>query len=84
MFTDVSQERTVYICKVKEYSILKMDAVRFSETLVNVYQTTWCHIRGDRALDSRLRENLKSHILILSEKEIQKTEGRERKEQDKK
>jgi hypothetical protein len=54
-----------------------MDAVRFSETLVNVYQTTWCHIRGG----IRLRENLKSRILILSEKEMQKNEGREMKEQ---
>jgi hypothetical protein len=58
MFTDVSQELTLYIYKVKEQSIMKMYAVRFSET--------GCHNPGDRVLDSRLRENQKFQILILS------------------
>jgi hypothetical protein len=38
-----------------------MDAVSFSETSVNIYQTTWCNIPEDSHFDTRRRENLKHH-----------------------
>jgi hypothetical protein len=29
-------------------SILKMEAAALSRTIVSVYETTWCHIAGDK------------------------------------
>jgi hypothetical protein len=42
-------------------SLLMMEAVRSFETLVIIYQTTWCNIPEDCHLHSLCHENLKSH-----------------------
>jgi hypothetical protein len=41
-----------------------MEAVRTSETLVNIYLTTRKYISEDSKLHTRRRENLKSHIVV--------------------
>jgi hypothetical protein len=56
MLTDVSYVRTAMIFA------LMMEAVRTSETLVNICLTTWQDIPEDSELHTRRRENLKSHI----------------------
>jgi hypothetical protein len=40
---------------------MMMEAVNSSETLVNIYQITWCNIPEDIHLHTSRRENLKSH-----------------------
>jgi hypothetical protein len=39
-----------------------MEAASTSETFVNFYQTTLCNNPEDSHLDTRRRENLKSHL----------------------
>jgi hypothetical protein len=43
---------------------LMMEAVRTSETSVNIYVTTWQYIPEDSKLLTRHRENLISHIMM--------------------
>jgi hypothetical protein len=57
MLTDVSEVGTASIIA------LMMEAVRTSETSVNIYLTTRQYIREDSELHTRRRENLKSHIV---------------------
>jgi hypothetical protein len=56
-FTDVSEvlAASIIIALMKE-------AEGISETLVNVYQTTWCNIPEDSHLHTRRRRNLKSQL----------------------
>jgi hypothetical protein len=60
MLTVVSEVRTASIMRAMIVS-LKMEAVRTSETSVNIYLTTWQYIPEDSELHTRRRENLKSH-----------------------
>lgn len=43
-----------------------MEAVYFSKTLVNFWQTTWCHIPGGIILCSHSHDNLKSLISYVT------------------
>jgi hypothetical protein len=43
-----------------------MEAIRTSETSVNIYLTTWQYIPEDSKLHTRRRQNLKSHGLNIS------------------
>jgi hypothetical protein len=47
-----------------DFSTLKMEAIRSSETSVHT-RTKWCHIPENGILHSHRRENLKSYILVL-------------------
>jgi hypothetical protein len=47
-------------------STLKMGAVGFSETLVLIDQTTWCHIPKDYNLHIHCYENLRCHMKCLT------------------
>jgi hypothetical protein len=62
MLTDVSEVRTASIIRAMSLIALMMEAVRTSETLVNIYLTTWQYIPEDSKLHTHRRENLKSHI----------------------
>jgi hypothetical protein len=44
---------------------LIMEAVSTSETLVNIYQTTWCNIPEDSHIHNHCRKNLKSHKITV-------------------
>jgi hypothetical protein len=57
VLTDVSEVRNASIIKV-----VMMEAVRISETLVNLNVSTLRYIPKDSKLHTRRRENLKSHI----------------------
>jgi hypothetical protein len=57
MSTDVSEVRAASIIIA-----LMMEAVRTSETLVDIQLITWQYIPKDSELHPRRRENLKSHI----------------------
>jgi hypothetical protein len=57
MLTDVSEVLTDSIIRAMT------EAVRTSETLVNIYLTTWQYIPEDSKLHTRSRENMKSHEL---------------------
>jgi hypothetical protein len=46
---------------VKRSIALMMEALSFSETSVNIYQTTRCNYPEDNHIHTRRRENLKSH-----------------------
>jgi hypothetical protein len=59
MSIDVSELRAASIIA------LIMEAVRISETSVDVYLTTWQHIAEYSELHTRRRENLKSHKVNL-------------------
>jgi hypothetical protein len=59
MLTDVSEVRTDSII-----TALMMEAVRISETSVNIYLTTRQYIPEDSKLHTRLRENLKSEMSV--------------------
>jgi hypothetical protein len=50
---------------------LMMEAVRTSETSVNIYLTTRRYIAEDSKLHTRRRDNLKSHILHFSSADTQ-------------
>jgi hypothetical protein len=45
---------------------LMMEAARTSETLVQLYQTTWCYNPEDSHLHTHRRENLKSYFIIYT------------------
>jgi hypothetical protein len=49
MFTDVTDQRTASMFRVEETN-LTMEAVRSSETSINIYQTTGRHISEDNGL----------------------------------
>ena len=51
------------LLRVKSSSILKMEAIRCSETSINFYQTTQCHIPDDGNLNSHCSEDPKSCLL---------------------
>jgi hypothetical protein len=61
MLTDVSEVCTASIIII---IVIMMEAVRTSETSVNVKLTTWHYIPEDFKFHTRHRENLKSHILV--------------------
>jgi hypothetical protein len=65
--TDVSEELTTSIIWAMNDSpcliTLLIEAVRFSEMLVNIYQTVRSDIPEDSHLHTRRCENLKSHQL---------------------
>jgi hypothetical protein len=44
---------------------LRMEAISFSGTLENIYQTTWCHFPEGSTVHTHCLENLKSHIRIV-------------------
>jgi hypothetical protein len=45
-------EPAVFIFRVEEYSsALKMEAAGFSEKIVSLYETAWCHIPEDHGLN---------------------------------
>lgn len=50
----------------------------YNTFLRNIYQTTRCHIRGDRGLGIRLRENMNSCVSVMPEKEIERKMTEER------
>jgi hypothetical protein len=60
-FTEVSEVHTASIIGVKKLIALKMEAIWASETLVNVYQSTWCYSPEDCLLRTHCCENLKSY-----------------------
>lgn len=45
--------------KVNSAIALKLEAVRYSKTLVSIYQAAWCHIVDDCNLSIYCRGNLK-------------------------
>jgi hypothetical protein len=55
---NVAVERVVF--GVHHQFTLTMEALSFSETSANIYQTTHCNIREDSHLHTRCCENLKS------------------------
>jgi hypothetical protein len=61
MLTDVSAVRTASIIRA-----LMMEAVRTSETSVNIYLTTQQYIPEDSKLHTRRRENLKSNNVKMA------------------
>jgi hypothetical protein len=48
------------LCQFNPFRIL-MESVSSSETLANIYQTTWCYIPEDSHLHTCCCENLNSH-----------------------
>jgi hypothetical protein len=58
MLTDVSEVRTASIIA------LMMEAVRTSETSVNIYLTTRHYIPEDSELHTRRRQNRISHVIL--------------------
>jgi hypothetical protein len=61
MLNCVSEEYTVSIFVVEEISsTLKMEAVRSSETFINIHQTTWRHIPENSDPHGNGSEDLKA------------------------
>jgi hypothetical protein len=52
-----------------------MEAASTSETLVNIYQTTWCNNPEDSHPHNRSCENLKSHRLRMFKNRVLRTFG---------
>jgi hypothetical protein len=44
---------------------LIMEAVNISQTFVGLYQTTWRNVPQDNNVNTRRRDNLKSHSPVL-------------------
>jgi hypothetical protein len=62
MLTVVSEVCTASIIReMMMMGALMMDAVCTSEMSINIYLTTWQYIPEDSTLNTRHRENLKSH-----------------------
>jgi hypothetical protein len=71
--TDVLEVHTASIIRVMMIGMiiaLMKEAVCTSETLVNIYLTTWQYIQKDSKLHTHHHENLKSHKALIAYFEV--------------
>jgi hypothetical protein len=62
--SQASSKLSNFACSAYSFT-LKMETVSSSETLLNLYQTTWCHIPDDttRNQDDHIYQN--THIILF-------------------